>query len=281
MNEERNEFNDNGMLDQEYEERMKSIGFGNNQPANEFNEYSFQKNAKHYTHDPEEDLDEYNAKLTLLSRNAKKTMTSQNTQGALSFVNEADFSKIKPKMAESEIRENSILKGLKDSNQTLKNELTRLADEKENLERRNKKLLRDLEDLESDSKNREKWRSKFLEMEENFQRLQDQLDKAKRQNSKNEKELKEELEELKINLEKKIKNNERMKLELERLREKVKSSNGELNNLLRDLTEKSGKEGENRNLIKEVIKKVDELSKKSKSIFVKILSILISRHNFS
>ena len=185
-------------LNNEYEERMKNLGLGQNQ--NEFNEYSFQKNAKHYTHYPEDDTEGYNAKLTLLSRNAKKTMTSNNTQGALSFVNEADFSKIQPKMAKSELRENTILKGLKDSNQILKNQIKQLNDDKDELERRIKKLLRDLDDLESDNKNREKWRIKFNDMEENYHDLKDKFDNSKKRNLRNVKELEDELEKIKLNL---------------------------------------------------------------------------------
>lgn len=247
---------DDGEVDQEYEQFMKRAGMAERKPG--FNEYSFQKNAKHYSHDPE-DSGGFNAKHTLLSRKAKKTMQTNPAQGdSLSFVNEGDFSKIQPKLAESELRENTLLKNLEESNNTLRAELVKMADEKELLEREIRKLKTQLEDLQSDLENRDKWRKKALELEE----LREEEERERKRRERDQNDQNEDLRKLERERNEVRNELERATEEVSRLQEKIRNSNGELNDLLKELRKGDG--GENRDLLKEVIKKVNELSKKSK-----------------
>jgi chromosome segregation ATPase len=217
---------------QEYEEFMKKTGV----PG--FNEYSLHNRTQHYSHVPEDMQEGYQAKMTLLSRNAKKTMTTSKT-GDLSFVNEADFSKIKPKLAESEFKENSIVKGLEDSNNSLKEQLLDLADKKDELERENKRLKRELEDMEMDMTNQDKWRKRYKAAEEGLRDAEERLGQQERENR-------------------------RLNAQLEELEKQVGTSKEELQGLLQELRRNSAEGGRNKDLLREVFKKVDELSKKSK-----------------
>jgi septal ring factor EnvC (AmiA/AmiB activator) len=198
--------------------------------------------------------------MTLLSRNAKKTMQSGNTQkSSLSFVNENDFSKIQPKMAESEVRENTILKELEDSNKTLRDQLIKMADEKEKLEKELKNLKRDLEDMELSVSQKDKWRQKALDLEDSL----DQLETNKRKNKREMDGLKDQIKKMEEELNEKNDELGRVQGELKGVKQRVQDSNGELNDLLKGLQNSKGDENENRDLLKEVVKKVDELTKKS------------------
>ena len=122
----------------------------------------------------EKDDEEYNAKMTLLSRNQKNTITSNNTnkRGSLSFVNEADFSKITPNMATSELKENSFVKGIKDNNSMLREELDKLKKSHEDLLKENAELNKGLDNelykskkLEDEINDLDRWRSRYLDLE--------------------------------------------------------------------------------------------------------------------
>lgn len=246
---------DGGEVDREYEEFMKRAGAGSGQGG--FNEYSFQKNAKHYSHDPNESSG-FEAKQTLLSRKAKRTLQTE-PKDSLSFVNENDFSKVQPKLAESELRENTLLKNLEESNNTLRAELVKVADEKEELERQLRKLKTRVEDLESDLQSRDKWRAKALELEE----LRESEERDRRRRERDREEQQEQLRKAEKDRDSVRTRLETTREEVKRLQERIQNSNGELNDLLNELRKGDG--GENRDLLKEVIKKVDELSKKSRS----------------
>lgn len=237
-------FQDDGAVDREYEAFLQRAGMAGAQP----------KNAKHYSHVPEEPGEGFEAKHTLLSRQAKKT---NKTGGSLSFVNEADFSKLQPRLAESEVRENTLLKNLEESNSTLRAQLVKVADEKEALERELRKLRRELEDLEAELKRKEKWRKQALDLEEEKDRLDQELRKAQRKLAA--------AEERAQSAERKTVETETLRTEVRTLQERLRGSNGELNVLLKNLRAGHEDEGENRNLLKEVIKKVDELSRKSRA----------------
>ena len=227
-----------------------------------FNEYSFQKRGKHYSHEPDpEDMAQFNAKMTLLSRNAKKTVQSGNTQkSSLSFVNEHDFSKIQPKMAESEIRENTLQKELEDSNKVLRDQLVKMADEKEELEKEVRRLKRDMEDMELGVSQKDKWRQKALDLEDSV----DQLETDKRKGKRELEGLRDKIAQLEKDINQKDQELMRVNAEMKGIKQKVQDSNGELNDLLEGLRNNPG--NDNRDLLKEVIKKVDELTKKSKGV---------------
>jgi chromosome segregation ATPase len=156
-----------------------------------------------------------------------------------------------------------MVKDLRDSNDKLRSKLATLADDKDLLEKEIQKLKRNLEDSKAEADDRNKWRRKALDLENNLADLQDQFDNLKKKKQKKDDETQEENERLEREIrrfEEKIREKEK---EIRDLGQRQKNSKGDLEDLLRNLKGNPGDANQNKELLQEIIKKVDELYKKS------------------
>jgi chromosome segregation ATPase len=139
----------------------------------------------------------------------------------------------------------------------LRDQLRDMQEEVESLKRANKKLG-DL--LDEEKTEGVKWRAKFKELENQYKDLIEQFDLFTEKNTK-EKDI---LEERNGQLERELEKTKVLVSQLEiRLKDNQNSQNGNLMDLLKGLKEKNNGNEENRDLLLEVIKKVNELSAKS------------------
>lgn len=243
-------------------------------------EYSFRKGNVSGKHFPEE---ESNARHTLLSRKQQNTlMTVVSGKDGMDLENQ--FSQIKPKIAESELKENSFIKDLEDSNTLLKQKLLKLGDQNENLEddiKNLKKQLEDLkkklneaegnnEDLNSELERLKKWKKKYSDLENQLNEVEDELDNLKRQKNKTDRENKNlngKLEELEKERESDKQKINELNGKLKGYEQNLDGSNNELKKMLADLKNKNGKESDYNDILQEIMRKVDNISK---SNFTKI-----------
>ena len=192
---------------------------------------------------------------------AKNTLLSEpkSTQGSFvpnpppEFYNESLFAK------------QSELKDLQDSNNNLRSKLATLANDKDDLENEIQRLKRKLENLEAEAEDRNKWRRRALDAEGQLTDVQGDLDSQKKKRQKEGAARREEIEKLEDEvkrLESVVKEKEK---EVRELSSKVSDSKHNLEDLLKNLGDNSGDANLNKELLQEIIKKVDELNIRSKA----------------
>ena len=156
-----------------------------------------------------------------------------------------------------------MLKGMKENNDLLKSKLAALNDSKDLLEKEIKKLRRDLEDSKGEADDRNKWRRKALDLEGNLGDVQDQLESLRKRNKKKEGEKQEEVDRLEREVRRfseKVKEKEK---EIREMSHRKNDSKADLEDLLRKMRDNSGDANQNKELLHEIMKKIDELNKRS------------------
>lgn len=224
------------------------------------NEYSFGQNQPLNSKSNQFDPDP-RAKNTLLSEGGAEMMRG-NKQGALiqsKHLRNVPFE-------ESELARESMVKELEHSNNNLRSKLATLADEKDSLEVEVKKLKRRLEDLQAEADDRNKWRRKALDAENRVGDMQAMLASEKKKRARLADDRAEEARKLGKQVEKLTSDIRSKETVISELKEQVRGSQGDLKDLLRNLKNGSGDSSQNKELLKEIVKKVDELFSKSNKI---------------
>ena len=206
-----------------------------------------------YQHDPEE---EYHSIMTLKSVQPKQGRLSSRKN---SFLEENDRLKIEiermKKNAEVEKQETEY------NSNSLKETIRRLEDDLEDLLTENRKLKNKFKDDQGDG---EWWKTKFQGLEAQYKELINRFDLFTESSDKNKK-----------FLEKRIREKER---EIEKMEERLNDVQNEQNKrlfgILGELKDKNQGNNQNKEMLKEVITKVNELFKRSSSFFY-----LIESHN--
>ena len=275
-------------VQKEYEELVGTSKYEKNNRVfgTEEDEYSFRKGNIIGNHNPNEDA---NARNTLLSRAPKNTLLTV-ISGKDGMALENQFSHIKPKLAESELKENSFVKDLEESNNLLKEKLVKLDFSNKNLEDENKSLkdkmnrlknkidgfknqLNDLQtsndDLNGELDRLKKWKKKYGDIEGKLNDAEDQLDDLMREKTKLDRELKnlknknEELENERNNDKDKI--NE-LNGKLKGFEQNLGGNNDELKRMLKELKNKGNNESNYDDILQEIMRKVDQISKSKLNI---------------
>lgn len=229
------------------------------QPKIGGNEYSFGQNLPLNSRSNQFDPNP-RAKNTLLSEGGPEVMGG-NKQGALvqsRHLRNAPFE-------ESELAKESVVKDLEDSNNNLRSKLATLADEKNSLEAEVKKLKRRLEDALADAEDRNKWRRKALDAESQVGDVRAMLESEKKRRARLAEDKTDEARKLEKEIERLMSEIRSKETVISDLKEQVKGSQGDLKDLLRNLKSGSGDSNQNKEMLKEIAKKVDELFTKSRS----------------
>jgi chromosome segregation ATPase len=222
----------------------------------QINEWSreYPKSSVNYNHQIDE---EYESTLTMTSTKPKRGQLT--TSRGLSEYG-ADKEELLKEIEDLRKEKYSEQQEMEYQASILKDQLRDLKEELDALRRQNKKL-KDLLDEEKDEG--VKWRKKFKELENQYKDLIEQFDLFTEKNTK-EKDSLEEKEKKLHDMYRRAQNEIReLEIQLELLK---KSKNENLLDLLNKFKEKNEGNEENKELLLEVIKKVNELSKQSKCI---------------
>lgn len=205
------------------------------------------------------DEEEYRAKMTLLSRRQKNTGVTSRPNTLMTEVDSGLFPKVNAKMEQSELRDGSYVKDIKDSNELLRSQLAKLASELEELRSENerlKKRARELEDLAGQAEN---LRSRLTTARNELQDMEDEMEKARRKAGKEKRDLEDKTERLGEKLSREQGKNQGLEQELRRVQGELHGSQGGLKDMLRKLGSNDTSGGINTELLREIIRKVDEL----------------------
>lgn len=220
------------------------------------NEFEYERNGIGYQHDPEE---EYHSIMTLKSVQPKQGLLSEKNN--LIHQNEKiklENENLKNKIESLNIRIEELIRNTEKekinseyNSNSLKETIRRLEDDLEELMSKNRKIKNKFEDHQGDG---EWWKNKFKELESQYKELINKFEIFTESSNKHKK-----------FLEKNIKEKE---IEIEKMEEQLNNIQNEQNKkifgILGELKNKNQGNDQNKEMLKEVITKVNELFKRSK-----------------
>ena len=207
----------------------------------------------------DEDEEQYRAKMTLLSHKQKNMGLSSRPKTLMSEVDVNNFPKVNAKMEESELRDGSYVRDIKDSNHLLRSQLAKLASELEELREENQRLKKLARDLEEQAGLADGWKSKLHGVREEVRELEESLGKSRRRAGQDKGDFEDQIERLAEKLSREKGKNRDLEEQLRQYQKELQGSQNGLKDMLRNLGNHEGPNGLNTELLREIIRKVEDL----------------------
>lgn len=216
----------------------------------------YHKGGVQYEFDPVMEAEEYHSTMTMKTTQAKRGELTSNKKNQVESL-EVENGSLRVEIEELRREKSAKTEAFESELKNLKKQLDVLKEENEDLKRENKRV-NDL--IEKDEEFSGKWRRKFRELENRYRDLVDQFDLVVSNHKKEKKALDHEMDKLR----KDGWDKDRL---IEELNKNVHSlsqdQNKHLFEMLHEIKEKNQGNDQSQELIRSVLKKVDELFQKS------------------
>ena len=139
-----------------------------------------------------------------------------------------------------------------------------MESEVERLERQLKEEAVRRDKLTSENQDLDRWRNRFLELEVKYNEAQQMMEELRKRQTEDQDQADKEMQTIGKQLKIAEKDVVNLKSKLERMEQEILKKNNELKNLLKELGAKENANQGDKELLKELLKKIDKLSKQCK-----------------